>query len=618
MSDKIHGDAPADAGAFFEKARRAAQTHHFDQAINLYLEGLQCDPEAVEQGHVELRELALKRLAKGGRKPSAQEAAERGSAQTALEQMINAEYLLAKDPGHLPYAEALLKAAVAGDYKHAAKWMADLMFLANNNARKPSRHVYVILKDAYEAIGQLKRAVSACRRAVKLRPQDKHLVAEFKRLSEDLADSSLETHHEVASAGISQKNADLNAGDLGEVPGRTVSSVMPGQIDPMLARARDAFNKAQQVAQVNDFDYAIDLYLKGLRSMPDSLEEGHLALCDLALKRKRKGGKKPSMMERVKFMRGKTPLEQMLNAEHLFAKDPDNLSYAEAMLKGAVAGGYIKTANWIANYIFQGNNAADKPSFHTYMMLKDCYAALGQYDRALAACQCAARMKPNDETVADELKNLTAEVTVARGRYDQEGDFRKAIKDREQQEKLHAQESVVKTRDWRVTAVEDARKALAREPHLAKNVYNLANALADLETEEAENEAIELLEQTYRTKKDFSFKQRAGLARIKQVKRKIREAKEILETSPDDPQTNARLTELTGQLNDVELEHYHLCVENYPTDLQAKYEYALRLVRKEKYDDAIPLFQESQKDPRHKIAAMDKIGLCFFMKGWFT
>jgi tetratricopeptide (TPR) repeat protein len=59
-------------------------------------------------------------------------------------------------------------------------------------------------------------------------------------------------------------------------------------------------------------------------------------------------------------------------------------------------------------------------------------------------------------------------------------------------------------------------------------------------------------------------------------------------------------------------------VENYPTDLNAKYEYGLRLVNNERYDEAIPLFQEAQKDPRRKIAAMDKIGLCFYMKGWLA
>jgi len=30
------------------------------------------------------------------------------------------------------------------------------------------------------------------------------------------------------------------------------------------------------------------------------------------------------------------------------------------------------------------------------------------------------------------------------------------------------------------------------------------------------------------------------------------------------------------------------------------------------------MLQEAQKDPRHKIQAMSKIGLCFFMKGWYS
>ena len=59
-------------------------------------------------------------------------------------------------------------------------------------------------------------------------------------------------------------------------------------------------------------------------------------------------------------------------------------------------------------------------------------------------------------------------------------------------------------------------------------------------------------------------------------------------------------------------------MENYPTDLQAKYEYGVRLVRNKQYDEAIPLLQEARKDPRQKIPALDKIGLCFFKKGWFA
>jgi len=373
------------------------------------------------------------------------------------------------------------------------------------------------------------------------------------------------------------------------------------------AKAAAFFARAGEAAEKNSFDYAIDMYLEGLRCEPDALEEGHMKLHELAFVRQEKGGKKPTMMEKVKRLRGKTALERMLNAEYLFAKGPGHLPFAEAVLKAAMAGGYKKTVRWIADLVFQANNALAKPSFSTYVLLKDSYASIGQFDRAVAVCQHAVKLKPNDGEMADEYKRLSAEMTVARGHYDQEGDFRQSIKDRESQEKLHAQQAVVKTEDWRVSAVEEARKALARDPNLPRNIFGLAQALSELQSDEAENEAIELLEDAYERKGDFSFKQRAGQIKIKQLKRKLRKAK-----------AGAGAAELSAELENFELEHYRLCVENYPTDLQAKYEYGVRLVQSKRYDDAIPLFQEAQRDPRRKISAMDKIGLCFFMKGWYA
>ena len=139
-----------------------------------------------------------------------------------------------------------------------------------------------------------------------------------------------------------------------------------------------------------------------------------------------------------------------------------------------------------------------------------------------------------------------------------------------------------------------------------------------MQDDKADKEAIGLLENAYKTKSDFSFKQRAGQLRMKQLRRKIRAAKATVEAKPGDDEAKGRLSKLNAQLNSTELEHYGLCVKNYPTDLQGKYEYGIRLVRNKKYDDAIPLFQESLKDPRHKISSMDKIGLCFFLKGWYA
>jgi TolA-binding protein len=384
------------------------------------------------------------------------------------------------------------------------------------------------------------------------------------------------------------------------------------------AKAKLFFDKASEAAAADNFNYAIDLYLQGLRCEPDALQGGHLPLRELALGRQVKGGRKPSIMERVKYLRGKTPLEQMLNAEYLLAKDPDHLPYAEAMLKAALAGGYKQSAKWMADLLFVTNNASESPSAHTYMLLKDSYSALGLLDRALAACQYAARIRPDDAEIADEAQRLSAEITVSRGRYDQQGDFRKSIKNREAQDKLHSQEAVVKTEDYRLSAIELAREEYAEDPESMSSIFGLVAALADMCTDQADEEAINLLEDAYRKKQDFSYKERAGLIRIGQLKRQAREVEASLETNPEDSIARSRHAGLMGQLNKTELEHYGLCVKNYPTDLKAKYEYAVRLVRNKRYDEAIPLLQEAQRDPRHKIPAMDKIGLCFFMKGWFA
>jgi tetratricopeptide (TPR) repeat protein len=391
---------------------------------------------------------------------------------------------------------------------------------------------------------------------------------------------------------------------------------MPQSDDQAMAKARSFFEKAGKVAETNNIDYAIDMYLQGLRHAPDALMEGHLPLCELALQRKGKSGKKPSMVDKVKHLRGKTPLDQMLNAEYLFAKNPDHLPYAEAMLKAAVAGGYDKTAGWIANLIFQTVNANPNPSAQTYLLLKDAYTSIGQFDKAIVALQRASKLRPNDKALADEFTNLTAELTMVRGKYDGEGDFRKSIKDRESQEKLHGQAGVVKTDDYKAGAVAEARRKIAANPELPANIFELADALSDLEDEQAENEGIALLENTYKARSDFSFGKRAGELRIKQLRRKIRQAKDAVEANPDDEQAKGQVEELSAQLRSLELEHYRLCVKNYPTDLRAKFEYALRLVEDKQYDKAIPLLQQAQRDPRRKLAAMNKVGFCFAEKGW--
>jgi tetratricopeptide (TPR) repeat protein len=588
IEDQVHQKADV----LFVQARALGEAGDFDQAIQTYIEGLRLLPDHLP-AHTALRGLALQRRQAGGNQPTDQEISAHAHGQTPLDDMLNAEYLFAKQPNHLPYAERLLRSAVAGNYRNTAKWIADMLFVANSRCSRPTVKTYKLLKEMYEGIEAYDRAVKAVKYALKLKPQDRQLTEDLREL----------THKTGQGQEIKPKE------DLPE---------HRAPIDSHHDAAALFFAKAEKNAQQGNYDYAIDMFMDGLRKDPDALEDGHLALARIGLRRQAHNGKKPSMMERAKLLYGKTPLDQMLNAEYLYTKDPSHLGYAEAMLKAAVAGGYKRTAGWIANLIFQINNAHEKPSYQTYILLKDSYKALEQYDKAVAACQWALKLRPEKGELADEYKNLSAELTMAKGNYTKDGDFRKALKDARKQEHLYAQDRKVKTEDWRLLAVEEARKAYEANPMLPKNAFELANALDEMETPAYGKEALDILEQAYVEQQNFSFKEKAGQLRIKQMKRHLGHVIDAQANTPDSPELDKQRQDTEDLLATTELEHYKACTKNYPTNRRYAYEYALRLVHSEEFDQAIPLFQESRKDPGKRVLSMNQIGLCFFRKGWMN
>ncbi len=404
---------------------------------------------------------------------------------------------------------------------------------------------------------------------------------------------------------------------FGRVTGKLEQEMFEDDIDVNLEKAQAFFERAEEVACTDNFDYAIDMYLEGLRLAPDALEDGHAPLRRMALIRQGKGGGKPSITDKVRRHGGKGSLEEMLNAEYLLAKDPDNISYAEAMLKACVAGCYRRPAEWIANLIFQDNRSLTRPLLNTYLLLKDSYREMELYDNAVAACQKALEMKPNDNELSVELRELTAQLTVQKGRYDQGGDFRDSIKDKDVQDQLHRQGQAVKSLDFQQRDVEEAKRAVDKLPS-QNNILKLAEAMVHLDTEKGCLDAVKILEDAYVRFQDAAFKRRAGELRLRRLRHASRILKAILDKTPDNLAARTKLADVDKKLKAVNLEHCKWCVESYPTDLKLKYEYGKCLIQGGQFDQAIPLFQEARRDPGYKISALAKTGLCFFLKSWYT
>lgn len=170
------------AETFFAHARSVADTGNFDYSIELFFQGLERDPENVD-AHKALRETSLKRKASGGKDLGM--LAKMGLKRTSSDEkqnMLNAERLLAYDPGNKDVMKTLLEAAYRAGCYDTCMWIAPICIRANADSGKEDISIYLAVKDVYVKLGQWKHAVDAMNYAVALRPTDMDLQRELKDL----------------------------------------------------------------------------------------------------------------------------------------------------------------------------------------------------------------------------------------------------------------------------------------------------------------------------------------------------------------------------------------------------------------------------------------------------
>lgn len=166
MSSKGKGQA------FFKRGDEVAETGNWDFAIEMYVEGIQREPDNIESGYNKLREVALKRKASGGKAPGMMENLKRRPGKELDKNLANACYIWAKDPGAMLSMEQVILAAQKLELSTVVVWMAKLMFEAAKTTPKPQKRSFVFLTDIFEQADELKLAVESCRAAVELSPEN--------------------------------------------------------------------------------------------------------------------------------------------------------------------------------------------------------------------------------------------------------------------------------------------------------------------------------------------------------------------------------------------------------------------------------------------------------------
>ncbi len=382
-------------------------------------------------------------------------------------------------------------------------------------------------------------------------------------------------------------------------------------------KARRFFEHAETVADAKNFDYAIEMYINGLRHDPDNMRR-HEALLDVAKRRKVGGGKAPGLRDKFKSI-GPDVVDKMLDAERLWAMNfiDDNLvlGFMQKAVDADEAEPELnlgEVAFWIGSMALE--MAGAKPKAKKYIQLRDLFARVGRYDKAIEACKRAIRLEPSNAQLMSDLKDLEAEnySSTSAGGGDQ--GFRDNVKDAEATKEAEAgTNSSASAADQ---AIARRRAEYEEDPEDLDKLTKLVDAMLKKEEFETENTAIKLLKKAHEQSGQYRYRARMGDIKMKQYQRELRQLKAFVDAAPEAQEYKDRYHETAKKRLAFELKEYQDRVKNYPTDLKLKFELGKRLYQGQLYDEAIGMLQQALSEPKSRAQAHLLLGRSFMEKGW--
>ena len=116
------------------------------------MKGLKLDPDAVE-AHQSLRDISLRRKASGGKGLGMWDAIKlKKPSKDDKQNLLNAEKLLAFDPGNTDNMINVLQNGLRGGFYDTVLWVGPILQQANAESPKPDANKFIILRDAYKSL----------------------------------------------------------------------------------------------------------------------------------------------------------------------------------------------------------------------------------------------------------------------------------------------------------------------------------------------------------------------------------------------------------------------------------------------------------------------------------
>lgn len=419
----------------------------------------------------------------------------------------------------------------------------------------------------------------------------------------------------LALFGSSKKDETAKATEKAAAPATGASA--PESYSP--EKAQRFFHHARSVHDTGNYEYAMKLWLDGLRWDPASMGgvDGFFKAAASFLNET--GGKKGVGKEVMRGVSGKGDVDRYLLGLLEWSMKPTDAVLAVRALEMTAKVRITEIGVWVGERAIGAIMKEKKVRKDLLVRVAEQLAALGAADKAIVAAEQAQKLDQTDGELAAFIRSLAAQATMSKGGYDQTGQaggFRSNIRDADKQRKLDEGERIVKTDETLHRLLSDAENEHIKRPDDVPSMEKYAKLLSERGRPQDEEKAHALYMQAFEISKAFRWREMAGALRIRQARRKPLELKKMLDNMPGNEMIQRMYDQAVREGIELEAAEIRLQMEAYPTDLTRKFELGKRYFQLEKFQESIELFQEAQHEPRNRAVALSLLGQSFLKIGW--
>ncbi|HCN30320.1 MAG TPA: hypothetical protein DIT64_16580 [Verrucomicrobiales bacterium] len=375
-------------------------------------------------------------------------------------------------------------------------------------------------------------------------------------------------------------------------------------------KQQNLWKKGLLAIEQKNWEYAVGLILPVVQELPGFLD-GRMAL-RRAEGEVAGGGRKFSFGGGLFKGTKKDPWEAIADLEeNVFQKDPFNPGANQQLYDLAMKVQFPDLAAFALETIRMGQPENTK-NMHT---LAQHYMAHDQPEKASEVYRAIVKVDPRDITAVKGEKDAAARSSILRQGWDQEGDFRKAMKNAEEAGILELLNKQGRTR-------EQTESLLARvvdEYNQDQTNINTVKAMAQLydELDQSDNALMFYEYALTLNPGDVALQRRTELIRDKVRDIHIAQMEADIEANPGAPdieEKRAQLAQIRMERAQTAINEARARVERNPTDKQVRFDLGQAYFNAGMHTEAIPELQQAKSNPNIRIKAMLLLGRCFERK----